>query len=111
MWYLAVLTPAVLLLLMLLLGRLERWLDEATLPAPTRAERRALRRSRRSVRSPVPVEVRAGRRLLARRGLARPRRRAAAAVPSAAGAVPRAGRRSLRSRGRGAPGSTRPGAS
>lgn len=100
MWYLAVLTPAVLLLLMLLLGRLERWLDEATRPAPTQAAHRRWRRAPRLVRSAAPVDVRAGRRLLARGAVPRPRRRAAPAVPSASVTAASAGRRPLRSRRR-----------
>jgi hypothetical protein len=100
MWYLAILTPAVLLLLMLLLGRLERWLDEESPPAPARAGHRRWRRAPRPVRSAVPVDVRAGRRLLVRRADARPRRRAASSVSSTAVTTARAGRRALRSRRR-----------
>ena len=89
---LAVLTPVVLLLLMLLLGRFERWLDASTPPPPARPGRRRWRGAPRAVR-PVSVEVGAGRRLLTHRSRAAARRRPAAA--GASGAVPRAGRRQL----------------
>ena len=92
---LAVLQPVVLLLLMLLLGRFERWLDDSTLPPPTGADRRR-RRTPRYVKSPSSVAVRPGRRALALRAITRPRRRAGAvAVPSEPVPVPQAGRRHL----------------
>jgi hypothetical protein len=52
MTHLSVLTPVVLLLLMVALGRLERWLDASTLPPPARAEGH---RWRRHPRRPRPV--------------------------------------------------------
>ncbi len=92
---LAVLQPVVLLLLMLLLGRFERWLDDSTLPPPTGADRRR-RRTPRSVKSPSSVAVRAGRHALTLRAVTRLRRRAGAgAVPSRSVPVPAAGRRHL----------------
>ena len=77
----AVLTPVALLLLMVLLGRLERWLDDATLPVPPRESRRRRRRTARSVASASPVQGSAGRRRLAHRGLGTRRRTSAAVRP------------------------------
>jgi hypothetical protein len=93
---LAVLAPGVLLLLMLLLGRLERWLDDSTLSPPIPADRRRWHRPSRSVTSPSSVTVRAGRRAFSRRAVTRLRRRpAAAAVPAESVAGLRPGRRHL----------------
>ena len=91
----ALMAPVVLLLLVLLLARLERWLDASAPPLPSDADRRWWHRTRRGVRSPSSLQVSPGRRLLdrSRRTGARPRRPAAAA-----GALATARRTPLRSR-------------
>jgi hypothetical protein len=88
---LALLAPGALLLLMLLLGRLERWLDASTPPPQVRPPRR-WHRTPRAVR-PTSIAVGAGRRLLAHRPRSVVRRRPGAAGASVA--VPRAARRHL----------------
>jgi hypothetical protein len=76
--------PFVLLLLALLLGRLERWLEQdAPAPLPPRPERGRWRRPSRAGRNAAAVEVGAGRRLLAHRARAAARRRPAVTVPTA----------------------------
>ncbi|CAA9321347.1 MAG: hypothetical protein AVDCRST_MAG16-817, partial [uncultured Frankineae bacterium] len=77
----ALLVPGLLLLLMVLLGRLERWLDDAdpdVEPRPVRHRRRAARAARSSVAPDVRPAATNG-----RRRLGAPRRRAGG---SAAGA-------------------------
>jgi hypothetical protein len=86
----AVLTPAVLLLLMVLLGRLERWLDAQVLPPPPRDGHRRWR-TRRPPRSAAQVGT-PGRRPGHPR-LSAARRRTAAAVRRRSGAVTRGERR------------------
>lgn len=92
MAHLAVLTPAVLLLLMVLLGRLEGWLEESTTPPPPKAHGHRWRRRTRRAWSGTLSEVGAARGLLAHRTRTIGRRRAAT-PPRTAVAVPRPARR------------------
>jgi hypothetical protein len=92
MGYPALLSPLVLLLLALALGRLERWLDESTPPPPPpRPHRHGWRRAPRPVGTTAPPAPRAGRRLLTRPTRTALRRRATVVAP-AAPVVPAAGR-------------------
>lgn len=99
MAHLTVLTPVVLLLLMLALGRLEHWLDASTPPPPERAQGHRWRRRPLRLRTGTTPESGGGG-LLARRTRAASRRRAAtpptrAATPLRASVTAvRSGRRS-----------------
>lgn len=94
----AVLTPVVLLLLMLLLGRLERWVNASTPPTPpARSERRRWRPAPRPGRIRGSPQEGAGRRLT-HRARSAARRRPAAAAPRASVPLPGTRRTLLRGR-------------
>lgn len=85
------LTPAVLLLLMVLLGRLERWLDAEIAPPPPRDGHRRWRRHR-PARSAASLQAVTVPRRPGHPRLSAARRRTAAVVRRRSAAVPRAER-------------------
>jgi hypothetical protein len=91
MSYLAVVTPIALMLLALLLGRLERWLDRSTPPPPPPAERHRWRAALHRGRRAPAVQGRPVRGLRGRRTRAVGRQ--AALPPTAVAVVPRSDRR------------------
>ena len=92
MSYLAVVTPIALLLLALLLGRLERWLDRSTPPTPPPAERHRWRGPLHRGRRTPAVQGRPVRGLRGRRTRA-VGRQAALPPPTAVAVVPQSDRR------------------